>query len=282
MKFNKDKLKLISSVFICVLLIVVLLPIVTYGWFATQREADIEDFSMNVINKGTGDIGISFVPDGNGGDLRLKNLMPNNYCVININMSNYAPITSKYILELQRVTVSYPTKESTYNYKDNIVLTDDYYYVSSDLKVDNTLKTQELFREFVAPVSEALRYDIYYVDGASFAEGSEPNFITDGIAQINVDEDLFTLNNRMNISQLKGTSPSGGDIEIGDGIVVHEDGSFSVPSNKTANFYMVLHYLPTKYQTAEIKHKDGTSQKIELRNSNPYIRQEISLKIKYS
>lgn len=275
---------------IALILTAVLIPMEIIAWFAVRKNNTTEDFELGVVgeSEGGGVINV-FLPDGSElGEYDLP-LLPGISTTLKITVSNVSEETHNYKMNIIQLKVLYPTSSADFSYGEEIYGCPDYFdNLNAPYDVEGMI-TEELFKRFVSPVSDALLYDMYYVAGNDFADGYTNKYLSSsGSASAEGQSsatgiDVTPNESYIPISTAKSktgqTELSGGTILVETGVTVNQDGSITLESGKSLDLYLIIRFDPNKYVTANVG--DAEELNLTLKNSNPYYSQHLALSLDF-
>ncbi len=279
---RSSKIKIISAIAVAVLLVLATFPMISLGWFSSTDTPQVGAVGMEVVKSSTSDISLTFSPSFDGEKVEISALFPGNTEVLWIRLKNTSLESMEYTIELESVLVEYPTKDLGYKYQENIINANDYYnHLNRKIEVEriaeylynDKTKTENVFNQFVSPISNAVCFSLNEVvidknqslsDQLEMAEEEvvsnlnieELSYITTEKIKTNDKKDEFLLNTKLN----------------GENKIV-------IDGEEEKYFYMILHFNGEKYQSRTLAEGEKSMQ-IELKNSNPYIMQDLTLNLK--
>ncbi len=288
MKHNLRRSLILSLIALC--LAILIIPLEILGWFAARKNDGVNEFEMGVVSdsEGGGVIKVTF-PNGSAYGGFDMSLLPGEYSTLKITATNGSGATETFSLNITEIRVTYPTSAAGgYSYGDAKIFCPDYYGANNANYDVTSVMSEAVFKKFVSPVTNAIEYDMYYVEGNDFVSGYTPKYFTSS-AKATASELISTVGTPLvpvesyipiSLAKSLATDVSGnnGSKVIADGVTVNADGTVTLENGKSLDLYLTFYFDPAKYVTADI----GTAEEpneLTLRNSNPYSAQkyEISL-----
>ncbi len=273
MKDRPTKKQLLLTTIYSVLLILIIVPAITMGWFALTSDPNLDNVDLGVVQGGIAEVDIQFTPGGTGTVQNPKKLYPDEYAQIEIVLANKTQETKTFMLKMEKVKVVYPTKDENFIYDPKMLKINDYYYSGTNKKLQSSLFSESLFSQFVSPISEAIRYDVFTTKQEEFSKDSTPIYFSDGKRQESLIEDTINIDSDIKINKKTYEQEQ-------TGFFVHDDGSFTLEAGVSAKVYMLIFYEPQRYQTRKVNINETVSELV-MKNSNPYIGQTATMVISF-
>lgn len=268
---------------VAIILALALVPLSVLGWFAVSEKSRADNVNIAVTGgsaRGTLDIVLSGGQPS--GTIPLDTFLPGNYLYGNVILNNTTSSQKSYKIYIDRVAVKYPTSMSGFAYDDGYIFCDDYYY-NNILLDPYTFMNQENFKKFVAPVTNAIQYALYYNTGIGFDTNYIPQYITsEGNASVNdlESESYIEYSPGSEFIALSKERGKEGELELEDGSilieegVMYKDGAIILEGGKVFTLYLVLYFSPNAYTSADVMNLEENIN-VTLRNSNPYVMQNF-------
>lgn len=282
-KIFRKKSLLLSIV--AILLALALVPLSVLGWFAVSERNRADNVNIAVTGgsaRGTLDIELSGGQPS--GTIPLDTFLPGNYLYGNVILNNTTSSQKSYKIYIDRVAVKYPTAMSGFAYDDGYIFCDDYYY--NNLLLDPYgFMNEANFKKFVAPVTNAIQYALYYNTGVGFDNNYIPQYITsEGNASVDdlESESYIEYSPSAEFIALSKERGKEGELELEDGSilieegVMYKDGAIILEGGKVFTLYLVLYFSPNAYTSADVMFMEENIN-VTLRNSNPYVMQNFAI-----
>lgn len=189
-----------------------------------------------------------------------------------------------YQIEIIRAAVLYPTSIVDFAYDESYINCQDYYNNNVLLNFDNTI-SEASFRKFVSPVTNALQCGVYYSQGMGFDDSYEPQYFTNvgNAAESDLLSEVYIeYEPSLGHIPVSNKRPVEGQTNLGDGsIFIEEDviwqnGKVILGGGKRFTLFLVVYFAESCYASANIN-VDEEVKLVELRNSNPYLKQRFSI-----
>lgn len=270
---------------VAIILALALVPLSVLGWFAVSERNRADNVNIAVTGgsaRGTLDIVLSGGQPS--GTIPLDTFLPGNYLYGNVILNNTTSSQKSYKIYIDRVAVKYPTSMSGFAYDDSYIFCDDYYY-NNILLDPYAFMNQENFKKFVAPVTNAIQYALYYNTGIGFDTNYIPQYITsEGNASVNdlESESYIEYSPGSEFIALSKERGKEGELELEDGSilieegVMYKDGAIILEGGKVFTLYLVLYFSPDAYTSADVMNLEENIN-VTLRNSNPYVMQNFAI-----
>lgn len=278
------KKNLIISVAV-LLLALTLIPMGILGWFAVNDKNASDNFDVGVIGasvKGTLDIVLNGSTPSSS--ISTGTILPGEYLYADVTIENTTSSPKLYQIDIDRTAVLYPTSVRGFFYQESYVNCQDYYYNNVLLDTDNLI-SEATFRNFVSPVTNALQCAIYYNEGVGFDDSYVPQYFTQSGTASSLDllSDVYVdYVPYLSYIPLSNKKAVDGQITLGDGSIIIEEGVIWQNGNIILDggirftLYLVLYFSETAYVSSDITLNEEVKN-VELRNSNPYIKQSFSI-----
>jgi len=270
---------------VAIILALALVPMSVLGWFAISERNRADNVNIAVTGgsaRGTLDIVLSGGQPS--GTIPLDTILPGNYLYGNIMLNNTTSSEKSYKIYIDRVAVKYPNSMSGFVYDDSYIFCEDYYH--NDTLIDPyAFMNQQNFKKFVAPVTNALQYDMYYSSGIGFATGYIPQYITSIGNATSADlesENYIEYSPQADFIALSKERGKEGELALEDGSilieegVMYKDGAIILDGGKIFTLYLVLYFSPYAYTNANVEYMEQIIN-VSLKNSNPYVMQNFAI-----
>lgn len=300
MKKSKAKriLKLITPA-VTAIVILVLLIIQIYGWLVFNPAPKVSDVAFEVRADQESAMNVSAMDEeGNEIDKSDIYLTPGRIIILKITMGNSSNTAIKRRILLNKVEIEYPTQAT--KIEDKYIDTGDYYIINEEIKNENfkysyshltDSNLYDFFLSFFAPATNAFEYEIYGTERFSFHYDKEGD---------DEDDESYDKKHLTDLPKATGeelSAPSGTSNIVYDNTEglflpaseyesdgkIDSNGYVIVPANTSLEedpftVYMVLRFDDNFFSQSEGMSADGTQELfLELRNSNPFMRQKITI-----
>jgi hypothetical protein len=272
-KFFENKRLLIS--FITLVIVSVLVVGEVFAWFLSNSKVDSSSLSAGVtsLNSGDGSIGLEII-GGEGTNLILN---PGDTAKIKLSLKNNEGSSKTIQLQFSSIKIKY-----NYSYTDRYIFTNDYYLKDTDTHFDpTTIGTDSAVKKtfmqsFIYPKTNKIESAVYVSDQSEFDSSYTATYLTDleHPSQVVLDSSDYTeiaTNVNIPISSYSST-----------GYTVSTDGKLTLNAGQSVDLYLILYFSPENSLSGNTRKCYGSynSTNLELRNSNGFMYQDLSIDIR--
>jgi|GEM_PF-3733490 len=275
---NSVKKSAAMMTFLMLLALLILLATQVVAWF-NFADSNSADFGLRVFGSsesGPGGVENVEITHGTISSVAADTVLiyPGQSITVKVDIKNQKSEQATFNLTVNNLSVLYPTSAEDFSFPKKYIYTNQYYTANNTTKFDisEIADEQDFFKSFVAPFSNALKYEVYMEDMTAFHSNyvdkyvsALPNANSTQIMSPNYSSVATDL--PMTISSYASTTPSH----------TVNDGGIVLAADEATSLYVVFYFDEAFCPTAVYD-----EQIITLRNSNPYMNQKLKLKLGYT